>query len=506
MLPAIVHQSSGITIMAKWKSVGTGSALALLLGSGAAFADVTAEQVWTAWKQSLEGLGYVLMTSGEQRAGDTLVVSDLVMSMTLPEGTFDMNVPEVRLQETGDGTVSVTMSTDIPIWTTSTTPDAPVNATMMLRQQGLSMIVSGVPENMAYDMAASEVTLEATGTGTDATVEAELEFVLRDVAGAYSLDTSDGQTIASEFSAATLNLSASGTDPETSGLFDMTGNIADIASRFTGFLPAGTDMNDMVAAVAGGFFGEGETSFGEGTFIINFSDANGPGSLASTGDGGMFHFSLSGDGLEYGADGGAATVQMAVPDLPFPVDFGLASSTFLMSIPIAKGEQLQTFALKLGVGGLTAAEELWAMFDPMAQLPRTPADLMIDISGTAKLLANLFDPAEIEANPIPAEVQDAALNTLHVAAAGADLSGTGTFTFDNSFGFPMPKGSVDLRLVGAYGLMDKLTTMGLLPAEQSAGFKAMLGLFAVPVGADELTSTIEMREDGGIYANGQRLQ
>ena len=61
-------------------------------------------------------------------------------------------------------------------------------------------------------------------------------------------------------------------------------------------------------------------------------------------------------------------------------------------------------------------------------------------------------------------------------------------------------------MIGAYALMDKLTTMGLLPAEQSAGFKAMLGLFAVPVGADELTSKIEMREDGGIYANGQRLQ
>lgn len=494
--------------MAKWKSLGTSSALALLLGSGAAFADVTAEQVWNTWKQSLEGFGYVFMTSGEQRAGDTLVVSDLVMSMTRPEGTFDMNVAEVRLQETGDGKVSVTMSTDIPIWATSTAPDGPaVNTTMMLRQQGLSMVVSGVPENMAYDIAASEVALEATGTGADGTTtEAEIVMTLRDVEGAYSLDTASGQTITSEFAAAALDITASGTDPETSSLFDMTGNVADVASRFTGFLPADTNMNDMVAAVTAGFYGEGEASFGEGTFTMNFSDASGPGSMAATGDGGMLHFSLSGDGLEYGADGGVATVQMAVPDLPFPIEFGLQSTTFLMSMPIAKGEQMQNFALKFGIGGLTAAEELWAMFDPMAQLPRTPAELMIDISGTVKLLANLFDPADIEANPIPGEVQDATLNSLRLAAAGADITGTGAFTFDNSMGFPMPQGAVDLRLVGAYALMDKLTAMGLLPAEQSAGFRAMLGLFAVPVGADELTSTIEMREDGGVYANGQRLQ
>ena len=99
----------------------------------------------------------------------------------------------------------------------------------------------------------------------------------------------------------------------------MTGNVANVASSFSGFLPANTDMNDMAAAVAAGFYGEGEVTYGVGGFNMNFSDATGPGSMAATGDGGLFHFSLSGDGLEYGADGGAAIVQVvggrpALPD------------------------------------------------------------------------------------------------------------------------------------------------------------------------------------------------
>ncbi|MDP2062184.1 MAG: DUF2125 domain-containing protein [Phaeovulum sp.] len=494
--------------MAQWKTLGAGTALSLLLGSTAALADVTAQDVWKAWTESLAGFGYTFFTTSETVAGDTLVVKDVVMSMTRPEGTFDMNVAEIRLQETGDGKVTVTMSNDIPIWATTTAEGVPpVNTTMMLRQQDLTMIVSGVPENMAYDVSATEMMVE--GSGADASApetEARVAMTLREIEGAYTLDTMDGNTITSEFAAASLDFTASGVDPETSGLFDMTGSIADVASSFSAFLPADTDMNDMAAAIAAGFYGEGEMTYGAGRFAMNFADESGPGSVESTGEGGLFHFSLSGDGLEYGADGGAATVMMTAPDLPFPVSFSKQSSTLLMSIPIAKAERLQNFAVKVGIAGLAVSEELWGMVDPMAQLPRTPAEFLIDISGSAKLLVNLFDPAEVEANPIPGELQDMALNALRLAAAGADLSGTGAFTFNNDMGFPMPKGAVDLRLVGAYALMDKLTAMGLLPSEQSAGFRAMLGLFAVPVGADELTSKIEMREDGGIYANGQRLQ
>ena len=87
------------------------------------------------------------------------------------------------------------------------------------------------------------------------------------------------------------------------------------------------------------------------------------------------------------------------------------------------------------------------------------------------------------------------------------MTGDGYFAFDNSFGIPIPSGTANMMLVGANGLMDTLVSMGLLPQEQAMGARMMLGLFARPGdGEDTLVSTIEVKEDGQILANGQRLK
>jgi hypothetical protein len=55
--------------------------------------------------------------------------------------------------------------------------------------------------------------------------------------------------------------------------------------------------------------------------------------------------------------------------------------------------------------------------------------------------------------------------------------------------------------------LDKLVLMGLLPEEQAMGARMMMGLFAVPGGAeDTLTSKIEINDEGHVLANGQRIQ
>jgi hypothetical protein len=49
--------------------------------------------------------------------------------------------------------------------------------------------------------------------------------------------------------------------------------------------------------------------------------------------------------------------------------------------------------------------------------------------------------------------------------------------------------------------------MGLVPEDQAMAARMMLGLFARPGdGPDTLTSKIEVKGDGAILANGQRLQ
>ena len=149
------------------------------------------------------------------------------------------------------------------------------------------------------------------------------------------------------------------------------------------------------------------------------------------------------------------------------------------------------------------------MIDPGEQLPRDPATLIIDLGGQATLTEDIFDPAYAD-GPFegpPGELNGLKVNELKLSLAGAELTGDGDFTFKTEFGIPMPIGIANLMLTGGNGLLDTLVAMGLVPQEQATGARLMTGLFARPGdGPDSLVSTIEMKEDGAILANGQRIR
>jgi hypothetical protein len=185
-------------------------------------------------------------------------------------------------------------------------------------------------------------------------------------------------------------------------------------------------------------------------------------------------------------------------------------------MPLAKSDEPSDFAFGLTLGDFVTSDDLWSMFDPSKVLPRDPATISLDLTGKAMMLLDLFDPDQMEAvengEVMPAELNAITLRKLLVSVAGAELSGTGDFTFDNndleSFdGFPKPTGGIDIALVGGNGLMDKLVQMGLLPEEQAMGARMMMGLFTRPgEGDDSLTSKVEINAEGHILANGQRVQ
>ena len=134
-----------------------------------------------------------------------------------------------------------------------------------------------------------------------------------------------------------------------------------------------------------------------------------------------------------------------------------------------------------------------------------------------ELAFDMMDPEQMAAVEsgqmgMPGEVESLTINDIEVTAAGASLTGKGGFDFDMqsmmmSGGMMGSEGSIDLRLAGANGLMDKLVSMGLLPEDQVMGARMMLSMFAVPGdGEDVLNSKIEVKKDGQIMANGQRLK
>ena len=202
------------------------------------------------------------------------------------------------------------------------------------------------------------------------------------------------------------------------------------------------------------------------------------------------------------------------PQIPFPqLNLAYKEGAFNLVMPVSKSDTPADFGLLLKLVDLTVSNEVWDMLDPGKQLPRDPVSVVLDASGKVKLLVDLMDEtAMTNMAGTPGELHALTLNALQVKAAGAEITGDGALTFDNTdlttfSGVPAPTGNVNLKAVGLNGLLDKLMAMGLIPEDQMMGARMMLGMFAKMVEGepDTMTSAVEFK-DKHLFVNGMQLQ
>lgn len=498
------------------------SATALLAGlAGQAQAQVTAQEVWDDWRSSLELYGEDGVTIGsEEAAGGVLTVTDIALSGAAEDGTtFAATLPEMVLTENGDGTVTVTMSEEYPITISSPGDPAmgtnPSEVVLALRQSGLTMTVSGTPGALTYDLAAARYALELDSvTEAGAEVPAEAMLAFNDVSGTYTAATGEARDVAYDLAAASLDLLVDVTNPEDGSRLTVSGQIDDVASDGAMTLPLGMDMMAPDAILQEGLAVAGGYTYGAADYIFEVADAagatNGTVSTAS----GSLRFSLDSGAVGYDSSITGVAVQATSAQLPLPIDVSIAEYGISLLMPLAASDAPTDWALGVNLTDLAVNDEIWGLLDPSGMLPRDPVTAIVDLTGTATLLFDLADPAQMEAMeaaPMPGEINSVTLNDLNLSVAGAQLTGTGSFTFDNADlttypGIPRPEGAAEFQISGLNGLIDTLVSMGLIPQEQVMGARMMLGLLAVPVGEDQLESRIEVNAEGHLLANGQRLQ
>lgn len=505
------------------------TALALFLAAPA-FADVTPEQVWENWQAYATSNGQTITTESVERDGDTLVVTGMALAIAQEGMTGNATIDELRFQDQGDGTVAVTMSESYPIELTIDPQEEgaePTTLKVEISQPGISILASGDEAETAYDFTAPEVKLSlASIEGVEAeAIDLTAVATMASVTGKYILTAGEGDRskLTSNFSAASMVVTVDGTDPDPSpaedgadagpsaAKFNLT--MADITGTTNGSLLGSAAMIDMAAALKAGFASEGTFNSGATTYDMEITEARGVTKITGKSDTNSIGFAMDAEKISYSGGATGATLTMSSPDIPFPqLNLGYGEAAFSFLMPVGPNEAPADFGLLTKIVDLTISEEVWGMIDPTAQLPRDPATLVIDTKGTAKLTANLMDPAAMEAlgDTAPGELNSLDITELRAKIAGAELTGTGALTFDNTDlvtygGMPAPTGKIDLKLVGGNGLMDKLVAIGLLPEDQVMGFRMMLSMFANATGEDELTSTLEFK-DGGFFANGQQLQ
>ncbi|MGB7319324.1 MAG: DUF2125 domain-containing protein [Planktotalea sp.] len=498
------------------------STTSLVFLASSAAADVTANDIWADWKSYLSGFGYSV-DAQESMSGDTLTVTDLNMTVPMPEGTgsFAITLSSIDFVENGDGTVDVVFPEVMPMVFAGKGPeDELVKGSIEHTTKNMKMRASGVPDQVTYTytadqlgMALTELTVDGDALPMDAL---KAEFVSNNVSGTSVMEPGALRKIVQEMTLGESTYQVNFQAPDSSDGVVVNGKIASMAFSGETLIPEAIDPQNMADAMNKGFAVNGGFSYTGSTAEFAVTDGGDTMGGSSSAASAQINVAMNKDALEYTGGSKDTTLNIMGGEIPLPIAVNFGEVAFKLLMPVAKAEEPSDFAFGLTLGDFETSEDLWSMLDPGKVLPRDPATIAIDLTGKAKMLFDFFDPEQMQAvengETVPAELNAVTLNKLLLSIAGAQLSGTGDFTFDNSDletfdGMPKPTGGIDLSLLGGNGLMDKLVQMGLLPQEQAMGARMMMGLFARPgEGEDSLTSKIEINAEGHILANGQRIQ
>tara|TARA_R110002033_G_scaffold18585_8_gene48905 strand:- start:457 stop:1989 length:1533 start_codon:yes stop_codon:yes gene_type:complete len=510
--------------MTRFARYSSSTALAICLGTSAAYADVTAADVWNNWRDYMSDMGYEV-TGTEAQSGDTLTVSDVRMEIDLSTDVDTVKaavtMDSVTFTEVGDGSVSIQVPETSAITVDGTPADGkPFDLAIDYLQNGFDMVVTGDPDDLTYTYSADSVgmklaklTVDGKPIGSDV---ARVDVSLADVSGVSRILQDNLRNFSQTMTTGPVTYDMAFASPDDDGSATLTGGLDSMSFTGGGNIPTVDDPSDVNAMIDAGFGFEGEFTYGNGKTDIKFDGPDGGGTVNTSSTGGALTVGMSEDGLSYSGSQSGLAIKALMSQMPIPIDLNMENMVFGLMIPVQKSDEEQDFGLKLALEGFTMSDVLWGMFDPQAQLPRDPATVAVDLAGKATLLVNYMDPEEAAAmeasEEAPGELNALDVKDVTVEAAGAKLNGSGAFTFDNTDmttfdGMPKPTGSLDLTLVGGNGLIDKLVAMGLLPEEQAMGARMMMGLFTVPGdGPDSLKSKLEINEEGHVLANGQRLK
>lgn len=477
-------------------------------------ADVTADEVWKEWQGIYAGYGIALRAAQETRAGNILTLGEVEAAITGPEGGFRALASEIRMEERRDGSVVVTFTPTSRIEFTATPEDAEaIEIDLVLEQPDNVMIVTDAGDGRDYSYTVPKATLSldtflVDGVRIPATLKAEFEDLAE--TGHIGPLTGGVRNVRTRSSTSRTTFRFTAEDPEgKDGHVEADGIITGLRAEFDGQVPARAEVTLRAMQAAGLRMSQAVEHDGA-EYHVTGDGPDGAFAITLGSGGAAFRQDLGADRMATHWESRGVRVEMSGADIPFPtVALGASELSFDLSFPTAPKQEPSGFGLFIGLRGVTLDDVLWSVFDPAGQLPRDPANVIVDVAGTGRLLADVLDdPAALEAGKSPAEIHSLEIRNFELSAAGARLTGAGAFTFRyENAGPPVPVGHVDLNLEGGNTLLDTLVSIGLMPDDQAMGMRMMMGAFARPGdGEDTLTSRIEATEDGGIVANGMRMR
>ncbi|WP_165929217.1 DUF2125 domain-containing protein [Shimia isoporae] len=509
-----------------------------------AYAEITAMDVWENMRTTASVFGGNLAARLEE-SDDGLNASIVTyrLSLTAPTSNngqppahladIEIMLPDMSLKETSQGTVQLNYDLSAPyVFTVSLSEGETFAVSTSLSASNGTMAATGTPEKITYDYAAERFQINVGPfqiPDEDDVFEMKMSFGYENLLGQSLIDTSNGLKISSSSRNSLNTFTSEDREPSEDGSIKITstkGTSRGVTASSELSLPSGEiNLFNLARALRSGLQISARMAADHYDETEN-TTLSGPNSRLiahrETSLGGQdLSFTLDQKGIDLSLAARDVDVDATLPSLALfligTFEISAKHLDFRLALPLLKSDEVtDSFRLLLGLDEVELGENTWSAFDHSGTLPREPGNLKLDISSTTKSNIEWLDfwelDSALDATP-GAYVQpyDLKIDTLLLEALGTIASATGAITFDHSDyetmeGMPLPEGDITVDIQGVQALLDALVETELLPTDQAAGVRLLLGGFSKSIGEDHLTSTIEMTAEGHILANGQRLK
>jgi len=477
--------------------------VAALLLASPAFGQITPDQLLANWQGIAADTGSDFTFANLERTPGSLTLREVAFG-----SKFGPPLQWVRLDGQDDGSVDIYFSRNLENITSTEESDS-YSSIRTLSLKGLALNASGDPTAVLYrfsiaSITSNTITVRSSVPNTTYLQLGGLSGELLHEPAAYARRFSGFATLDS----LTVNDQRESTDPAKRSSLNWALNNArleldltfpnDIATTPKGDVPKGFRLNATL--ISGPY--QLRIAQGEGA-VFSFDQQSGAVIVAV--DATQFTYAFS-------TELANMALQTNAPATP---GFGLNAEAAALEIklPFRKLDAAQDFSVASRVTGLNLAADSWQRLDPDAVLSRAAASFGFALTGSVKVLENLFDtPARTALNGPPFALRTLSLNGMSLDFAGFGLSGNGALTFGAArtepiSGLPEATGALDFSLTGALGLLDKIARLDWVQTSIVIAAKGALGVFASPgKTADSFTTRIAFSEGGNISINGQQVR
>ncbi len=221
-------------------------------------ADVTAQDVWSDWKDYMVSVGYEV-SGNESQSGGTLTITDMSMSVAVPEidGTAVFKMNSLAFVGNSDGTVTVNLPSTMPLHVSGKDGGEEMDVTFNYSQSGHSMSVSGNPGDISYDYSASQVGITLASFNFEGQLlppeVARFAMTMTNVSSQSNVKTGTAREYSQNMSMDSLTYDAAFDDPDSDDGGVFTGSVVGLTFQGTGVIPLAFDTNDLAAMLKAGF-------------------------------------------------------------------------------------------------------------------------------------------------------------------------------------------------------------------------------------------------------------